>query len=40
MNDYCVVGNPPEELLTNGVLDTDGLPPVGRKLENGDPYYR
>ena len=32
-------GCPDPDKLANGKLDTDGLPHIGTKLTNGDPYY-
>ncbi|XP_031556701.1 DNA-directed RNA polymerase I subunit RPA2-like [Actinia tenebrosa] len=29
----------PNDARTEGRLDSDGLPPIGSKLENGDPFY-
>ena len=29
----------PDDERVQGFLDSDGLPPIGAKLETGDPYY-
>ena len=29
----------PDDKRVQGFLDTDGLPPIGVKLETGNPYY-
>ena len=29
----------PHDKRVEGFLDTDGLPPIGAKLETGNPYY-
>ena len=38
-NDLFFQGCLPDDERVQGFLDSDGLPPIGAKLETGDPYY-
>ena len=36
---FAVKGCLPNDDRVQGFLDIDGLPPIGAKLETGNPYY-
>ena len=36
---FVVKGCLPNDDRVQGFLDIDGLPPIGAKLETGNPYY-
>lgn len=36
---FIVKGCLPNDDRVQGFLDIDGLPPIGAKLETGNPYY-
>ena len=36
---FVVKGCLPNDDRVQGFLDIDGLPPIGTKLETGNPYY-
>ena len=37
---YSTIGTLPKEKVAYEKLDSDGLPPVGALLTEGDPLYR